>query len=282
MNQQWKIGDVEVTCIVETSFEVPADGVVQNFTAAGIAEHLGVLQPAYLTDTLLLRISIHTFAIRCGDRRIIVDTCFGNDHELPGIGALHTTHLDSLADAGFDRHSVDTVVCTHLHFDHVGWNTMLVDGQWVPTFPNAEYLFGAAAHAHWSKHEQAYDGLDECIVPIIDAGLHRFVETDHRLTPEVRLVPTPGHTPGHVSVLIESADQAALITGDMVHHPVQIVRHEWSSVPDHDAVVSVATRRAVFADVAERGALVLGTHFAEPASGYITRLGDGWAWQPQP
>jgi len=280
MNQQWKVGDVEVTCIVETSFEVPADSVVQNFTGAGIAEHLGVLQPAYVTDTLLLRISIHTFAIRCGDRRIIVDTCFGNDHQLAGIGPLHTTHLESLALAGFDRLSVDTVVCTHLHFDHVGWNTMLVDGEWVPTFPNAEYLFGATEHAHWSKHEQAYDGLEECIVPIIDAGLHRFVETDHEVTPEIRLVPTPGHTLGHVSVRIDSGGESAFITGDMVHHPAQIFRHDWPSVPDHDAVVSVATRRTVFSDLADSGSLVLGTHFAEPTAGYITTRVHGWSWQP--
>jgi glyoxylase-like metal-dependent hydrolase (beta-lactamase superfamily II) len=119
-------------------------------------------------------------------------------------------------------------------------------------------------------------------VPIITAGLHRFVDTDHRITPEVCLVPTPGHTPGHVSVRIESGDQSALITGDMVHHPAQIVRHDWPSVPDHDPAVSVSTRRAVFADAAERGVLVFGTHFAEPAAGYITRRGEGWAWQPQP
>ena len=282
MNQQWKIGDVEVTCVVETAFDVPADGVVQSFVAAEVADHLDVLQPAYITNSLLLRISIHTFAIRSGDQKIIVDTCFGNDHDLPGIGALHTSHLDALADAGFERHSVDTVVCTHLHFDHVGWNTMLVDGEWVPTFPNAEYLFGATEHAHWSKHEQAYDGLDECIVPIIAAGLHRFVGTDHRITPEIHLVPTPGHTPGHVSVRIDSGGESALITGDMVHHPVQIVRHDWASVPDHDPTVSVATRRQIFSDLAARRALVLGTHFAEPTAGYITERGDGWAWQPQP
>jgi glyoxylase-like metal-dependent hydrolase (beta-lactamase superfamily II) len=181
MNQQWKIGDVEVTCVVETAFDVPPDVVVQGFVAADLADHIGVLQPAYITDSLLLRLAIQTFAIRAGDQRIIVDTCFGNDHDLPGIGKLQTRHLDALADAGFDRHSVDTVVCTHLHVDHVGWNTMLVDGAWVPTFPNAEYLFGATEHAHWSKHEQAYDGLDECIVPVVAAGLHRFVETDTHL-----------------------------------------------------------------------------------------------------
>ena len=95
-------------------------------------------------------------------------------------------------------------------------------------------------------------------------------------------MPTPGHTPGHVSVRIESGGQSALITGDMVHHPAQIFRHDWPSVPDHDAVASVATRTAIFPDLANGGVLVLGTHFAEPASGYITRRGDGWGWQPQP
>jgi glyoxylase-like metal-dependent hydrolase (beta-lactamase superfamily II) len=282
MNQRWQIGDVEVTCVVETAFDVPAEVIVKDFSAVDLGDSLAVLQPSYITDSLLLRLSIQSFAIRVGDRRIIVDTCFGNDHDLPGIGMLHTAHLEALAGAGFERQTVDTVVCTHLHTDHVGWNTMLVDGEWVATFPNAEYLFGATEHAHWSKHEQAYAGLDECIDPIIAAGLHRFVETDHEITPEIRLVPTPGHTPGHVSVRIDSGGRSAVITGDMVHHPAQIFRHDWPSVPDHDPITAVASRRAMFSSLVDSGVLVLGTHFAEPASGYITRREGGWGWTPQP
>ena len=281
MAQRWQVGDVEITCVTEVVFDVPASVLVREFDGDALTDDLSLLQPDYLTDTMLLRIAIQTFAIRSGDHRLLVDTCFGNDHQLPYFSELRTDHLASLADAGFERTSVDTVVCTHLHMDHVGWNTMLVDGQWVPTFPGAQYLFNWIEHDHWSKREQVDAGLAECIDPIIEAGLHRWVGTDHVITPEVRLVPTPGHTPGHVSVSIESRGETALITGDMIHHPVQILRLEWASVPDFDPVRAVATREAMYPTLADGGVLVLGTHFNEPTAGHIVRRGDAWAWTPQ-
>jgi glyoxylase-like metal-dependent hydrolase (beta-lactamase superfamily II) len=281
MNQSWSVGDVEITCVTETMFEVPAGVLVRDFDPAVLADHLGVLQPAYLTDSMLLRIAIQTFAIQSGDHRLIVDTCFGNDHHLPYFSSLHTTHLESLAEAGFDRSMVDSVVCTHLHMDHVGWNTMLEEGTWVPTFPNAEYLFGELEYQHWRRHEQADAGLHESIDPVIAAGLHHFVDADHQITPEVSLVPTPGHTPGHVSVRIESGGEVALISGDMVHHPVQIFCHDWASVPDFDPVASVATRQTMFPGLADHDVLLLGTHFHNPTGGHIRRRDDGgWCWSP--
>ncbi|MCU1395568.1 MAG: beta-lactamase [Ilumatobacteraceae bacterium] len=285
MNQRWNVGEVEITCVMETAFEVPPEVLVRGFDGAALAPHLDVLQPDHLTDTMLLRIAIQSFLVHSGDRRIIVDTCFGNDHALPYFGDLRTEHLRSLADAGFARDSVDTIVCTHLHMDHVGWNTMLVGGAWVPTFPNAEYLFSTLEYEHWLRREQFDAGLVECVEPIIAAGLHRWVDVapgvDHAITPEVRLVSTPGHTPGHTSVRIESGGEAAIITGDMIHHPVQVFHHDWASVPDFDPVTSVATREREYAQLADDGVLVLGTHFHEPTSGHIVRAGDRWGWQPQ-
>ncbi|MCU1365421.1 MAG: fold metallo-hydrolase [Ilumatobacteraceae bacterium] len=281
MAQRWQVGDVEITCVTEVAFDVPASVLVRDFDGDALTDELSVLQPDYLTDSMLLRIAIQTFAIRSGEHRLLVDTCFGNDHQLPYFGDLRTDHLTSLADAGFDRSTIDSVVCTHLHMDHVGWNTMLVDGAWVPTFPNAQYLFGSIEYDHWRKREQFDAGLVECIDPILEAGLHRWVETDHVITPEVRLVPTPGHTPGHVSVRIDSGGEAALITGDMIHHPVQIVRHEWASVPDFDPVEAVATRETNFPVMADGRVLVLGTHFNEPTGGHIIRRGDRWTWAAQ-
>ncbi len=281
MFQHWTVGEVEITCVTETTFDVPPEVLIRTFAADDLGEHLAMLQPGYMTDEFLLRIAIQSFAIRSGPHRLIVDTCFGNDHELPYFGDLRTTHLDSLASIGFGRDAVDSVVCTHLHMDHVGWNTVLDDGAWVPTFPNAQYLFHTTEYEHWLRHEQYDAGLAESIEPVIAAGLHRFVDGDHRITPEVRLVPTPGHTPGHVSVRIESAGQAAVITGDMIHHPVQVVRHRWASVPDFDAVTSVATREATYPELADDDVLVLGTHFIAPTAGHIRRHGDGWSWEPQ-
>ncbi len=281
MFQQWRIGEVEVTCVTETMFDVPPEVIVRDFDPAQVEADNDVLQPDYLTDGGMLRIAIQSFAIISGGHRLIVDTCFGNDHELPYFSGLRTNHLDSLASIGFDRSVVDSVVCTHLHMDHVGWNTMLEDGRWVPTFPNAAYLFSEREYEHWRKHEQFDAALAESIDPILDGGLHRFVDGDHRITNEVALVATPGHTPGHVSVRIDSRGESALITGDMVHHPVQVFHPEWASLPDDDPVVSVATRAALFPDLAERRVLVMGTHFAEPTAGHIRRDGAGWAWHPR-
>jgi glyoxylase-like metal-dependent hydrolase (beta-lactamase superfamily II) len=280
--QQWRVGDVEITCVIETAYEMPGEYLVRDFDLSSLGATADVLRPNHLTQADLLRISIQSFVIRSAGRTIIVDTCFGNDHDLPypNMVGFRSDLLGELVAAGVDRHSVDVVLCTHLHLDHVGWNTMLVDDAWVPTFPNAEYLFTATELAHWQDSEVIDKSSRESIEPIIDAGLHRIVTTDHQITEEVRLVPTPGHTPGHVSVRVDSAGEAAWITGDMLHHPVQVLRPEWSSLPDHDAVLSVATREAVFPGLADDAVLVLGTHFAEPTAGHVVRHGRGWSWSP--
>jgi glyoxylase-like metal-dependent hydrolase (beta-lactamase superfamily II) len=282
--QQWHVGDVEISCVTETMYEMPGEYLVRGFDLAALGAEADVLRPNHLTQADLLRISIQSFVVRSEGRTILVDTCFGNDHDLPypNMVGFRSDLLGALAAAGFDRHRVDVVVCTHLHLDHVGWNTMLVDAVWVPTFPNAEYLFTAAELAHWQDTEVIDRSSRESVEPIIDAGLHRIVAADHQITSEVRLVPTPGHTPGHVSVRIDSAGEAGWITGDMVHHPVQVLRPEWSSLPDHDALLSVATREAVFRELADHAALVFGTHFAEPTAGRVLRQGSRWSWSPLP
>ena len=171
-------------------------------------------------------------------------------------------------------------MCTHLHFDHVGWNVIRTDDGWEPTFPNAQYLFGNDEYDHWREDPDPNKANDECVQLLVDAGLTRLVPDDHVITPELRLIPTPGHTPGHVSVRIESRRQAALITGDMVHHPIQIVRPDWRSGPDYDPPAATATRRALFGELADTDVLVLGTHFNAPSGGHVRSVGDGWTWAP--
>src|SRR5262249_48238282 len=146
---------------------------------------------------------------------------------------------------GFARETVDAVVCTHLHVDHVGWNTMKDGGRWVPTFPNARYLIGAREYEHWKEgnREETQQIMADSGAPVFDAGLADMVEMDHRISPELWLVPTPGHTPGHVSVAIESKGETAIITGDMMHHPCQIGRPDWSAEFDSDKQASAACRR---------------------------------------
>jgi glyoxylase-like metal-dependent hydrolase (beta-lactamase superfamily II) len=225
--------------------------------------------------------SIHALIIQTPTRRILVDTCLGNDkpRDIPGWSHRQGPFLKDLSDAGLDRASIDTVVCTHLHVDHVGWNTMLVDGQWVPTFPNARYLLGQAEFEYWraEHHGPAQRTLfADSVQPVFDAGLVDLVATDHQLCPEVQLVPTLGHTPGHVSVAIQSRGEQALITGDFIHHPCQLARPDWAAAPDFDQAASTRTRREVFGRLAGQPTLVIGTHFAGPTAGRIVRDGDAY------
>jgi glyoxylase-like metal-dependent hydrolase (beta-lactamase superfamily II) len=167
-------------------------------------------------------------------------------------------------------------MCTHLHVDHVGWNTMLVDGKWVPTFENARYLYGETEFEHWRGEGEGDYGplLADSIMPVFDAGLVDLVQQDQQICPEIRLVPTPGHTPGHVSVMIESKGESALITGDFLHHPCQFAHPEWSSSPDVDRPQAIATRRAIYEKLAGSPTLVIGTHFATPTAGHLVKDGD--------
>ena len=231
-------------------------------------------------------ISFQCFVLRSQGRTAMIDTCIGNDRkrEFDVFCNMQNTFLEDLATAGFPPSSVTDVLCTHLHFDHVGWNTHLVDGQWVPTFPQARYLFGKREWQHW-QHLRATNGyhhmdhLVDSIDPILAAGLEHFIEPDFRLTEEVRLFPTPGHTPGHCSVLIESRGQQAVITGDMMHNPVQIAIPGTEARFDMDKAQAARTRCEFVQRYNNTDTLVIGSHFAEPTSGKI--VSDGKAWKLQ-
>ena len=243
---------------------------------------LAWLRPHFADDAGRLRMSIHAFVVETPDRRIVVDTCLGNDKQdrrIPHWNNLQGPFLRDLAEAGYPRESIDTVLCTHLHVDHVGWNTMRADGRWVPTFPRARYLMGRAEFAHWTGdhgREDMRPVLADSVLPVHDAGLVDLVETDHALCPEVSLVPTFGHTPGHVSVRIASRGEEALITGDFLHHPCQIAHPDWSSTADWDAEQAHRTRLRMYQELADRPVLVLGTHFAGATAGRIVRDGEGF------
>ncbi len=161
----------------------------------------------------------------------------------------------------------------------MGWNTRLVNGRWIPTFPNARYLIARTEYDYWLQqqedplHRQVFD---DSVQPIWEAGLVDLVATDHVLCQEVRLSPTPGHTPGHVSVHIASGGQRAVITGDFVHHPFQFARPDWSARIDHDSQQSVHTRREAFAQFVAGNVLVIGTHFCNPTAGYLRRDVDAF------
>jgi glyoxylase-like metal-dependent hydrolase (beta-lactamase superfamily II) len=277
---RWRIGDVTVTKVLEleatggTRFVLPA-------ATPDAVRALGWLQPHFADERGRLRMSVHALVVDTPSRRILVDTCIGNNKErrIPGWSRLQRPFLRDLEDAGHPRASIDTVVCTHLHVDHVGWNTMLVDGRWVPTFPSARYLMGRTEFAHWRSRRTDDDhqaAFVDSVQPVWDAGLVELVETDHRVCDEVSLLPTPGHTPGHASVRIVSRGEEALITGDFLHHPCQMARLDWPSSADHDPERARRTREDMFARLAGTRALVIGTHFATPTAGRIVRDGDAF------
>lgn len=275
----WQIGDVRVTKIVELEMAGGTRFLLPQATREA-ALQIPWLAPHFMNEDGRLIMSIHALVIETPTRRMIVDTCLGNDKQgrgVPGWNNLSGPFLRDLAAAGFPRESIDTVMCTHLHVDHVGWNTMKVDGKWVPTFPNARYLIGRTEFEHWRDQESQPDQkviFGDSVQPVFDAGLVDLVNTDHQISPEVSFVPTLGHTPGHVSVRISSKGKEALITGDFVHHPCQMAHPEWAAAVDFDSTASTATRRRMFGVLAETPVLVIGTHFAGPTAGHIVRDGD--------
>ena len=210
--------------------------------------------------------------------KLVVDTCVGNDkaRSLLGGQTLSTPFLEHLEAAGWTRDGVNAVVCTHLHVDHVGWNTMRENDRWVPTFPKARYFIGKREFEYWaavSEGEQP-EIMADSVQPILDAGLVDLVAMDHRISAEVRLMPSPGHTPGHVCVVIESEGETAVITGDMTHHPCQLAHPDWSPAFDSDPKAAADTRAGLFARWADDEVLVIGTHYAAPTAGRIRRDSD--------
>ena len=274
---QWQVGNVKITKVVELEATGGSRFILPDATRDAV---LGIdwLQPHFMDADGRLIMSIHALIVETPDRRIMVDTCLGNDKRraIPGWNMRSGPFLRDIAAAGYPRESIDTVLCTHLHVDHVGWNTMRVDGAWKPTFPNARYLIGRKEWDHWSAegaNRRGDDPFGDSVKPVFDAGLVDFIEADHVICPEIRLEPTPGHTPGHVSVRISSRGEAALITGDVMHHPCQMAHPEWPSSADSDPAQARATREALLDHCADAPLLVIGTHFAGPTAGHVVRDG---------
>jgi glyoxylase-like metal-dependent hydrolase (beta-lactamase superfamily II) len=277
---RWKVGDATVTKIVELEIAGSITWILPDAKPERLAA-VPWLAPHFADAEGRGVMSVHALVIESGDRRILVDTCVGNDkaRPIPGWDRRQGPFLADLAAAGYPAESIDTVCCTHLHVDHVGWNTRLEKGRWVPTFPNARYLFAERELAYWKEQkDQSFgDVFGDSVQPILDAGLADLVAGDHALAPELRLEPTPGHTPGHVSVRLRSRGEEAVISGDLMHHPVQCAHPDWASSADVDPELARRTRRS-FLEGSERSrALVFGTHFAGPTAGRVVR--DGAAFR---
>jgi glyoxylase-like metal-dependent hydrolase (beta-lactamase superfamily II) len=276
---RWQIGGVRISRIVEIEGSSPGTFFFKEATPEKLLQHAW-LKPHFMTEEGMLISSIHAFVVESQGKTIVVDTCVGNDktREVKNWNMRKGRFLEDMAEAGFPRERVTTVLCTHLHVDHVGWNTMLRDGKWVPTFPKARYLIGRKEWDYWSKAQNESDKAiqNDSVRPILDAGLADLVESDHKLTSEVYLESTPGHTPGHVSVRIDSKGAAAVVTGDLMHHPVQIGTPNLGSRFDVSPEVARKTRTEFLEKYRDGKTLVLGTHFATPTGGRVVSEGGSF------
>lgn len=251
------------------------------------------LGPALMApDTGELILSYHSYVLRTPQRTILVDTCVGNGKDRASMPAWHrldTPYLARLARAGVRPEDVDAVLCTHLHADHVGWNTRAVDGRWVPTFPRARYLMARTEYAHYAAMHADADATPvnrgsfvDSVLPVVECGQAELVDSTHvvALEPDGRicLEPAPGHTPGNVTVAVRGGGREALLCGDVIHHPIQLAL-PWLTLPaDHDPAIADATRRALLERCADTQTLVLTGHFPDPTAGFVRRAGSAYAF----
>jgi glyoxylase-like metal-dependent hydrolase (beta-lactamase superfamily II) len=275
---QWKVGKVKITKVVELE-TVGSTRFILPLASNEEIRKLPWLIPHFATEEGRLKMSIHSLVVETPNRRIVVDTGLGNDKQgrnVPTWNGRSGPFLETLTLAGFPPDTIDTVLCTHLHVDHVGWNTRLAGGQWVPTFANARYVFGRTEYEHWRDHSAlpAHVAVfTDSVKPIMDAGKAELIESDARLTDEISLIPTPGHSPGHMSIHIASDGEEAVLAGDVAHHPCQMAHLDWSSTADSDPKQSVVARRELFSRFADRPVLVIGGHYD---AGYIKREGEAF------
>ncbi|WP_432106402.1 MBL fold metallo-hydrolase [Streptomyces sp. AA1529] len=274
----WTVGELAVHRVDEAPLPAPTGRwLLPGATAEVVARH-DWLRPDFADRDGTLRLASHSFAFSVGGLRVLVDTGIGNGKPRanPAWHDLRTDYPERLEAAGFPPDSVDLVLLTHLHTDHVGWNTRAQNGDWVPTFPNARYVTSRTEREFWAGHpmdEARARMFRDSVHPVEEAGQLDLVDLPEAgldLAPGLRLLPTPGHTPGHFAVRLDSAGEAALLTGDCVHHPVQLPEPGIGSCVDIDPRQSEATRRTLLAALADTGTLVLGTHFPPPTAGRVT------------
>jgi len=276
----WRIGKVRITKVVELE-TIGSTRFILPLASKEEIQKLPWLIPHFATEEGRLKMSIHSLVVETPKHRIVVDTGLGNNKKGRGVPTWNDRagpFLETLTAAGFPPDSIDTVLCTHLHVDHVGWNTKLVDGQWLPTFPNAQYVFGKTEYEHWRDHSHEPSQaavFQDSVKPIMDAGRAELIASDARLTDEIRMIPTCGHSPGHMSLHIVSDGEEGLLTGDVAHHPCQMAHLDWSSTADSDPKQSAVTRRELFSRFADRPVLVIGGHFD---AGHIERDGEAFRY----
>jgi glyoxylase-like metal-dependent hydrolase (beta-lactamase superfamily II) len=285
-----KLGEFELSRVVES--EVPfiePEVFLPDFTSDVLEANADWLYPHYIDPASgRLIFAFQSYILRTSRHVILVDTCVGNNKSRPARPMWHMQngpYLADLATAGVRPEEVDFVLCTHLHVDHAGWNTQLIDGRWVPTFPNAKYIFARKEHHFWERrYRDGTEGsvpniYEDSVLPVVEAGQAVLVEMDHQIDDGVWFEPAPGHTEGNVVINLRSGGAAGVLSGDVMHHPLQLVRPAWSSRACEDRVLSATTRQAFIERYADTDTLIAPAHFASPSMGRIYRKGEAFAYR---
>lgn len=279
------IGDIVVKRVVEAEGAfAPVDFLLPAFNASLLDEHPW-LDEKYVNKNKQVMMSFHSYVIRAGRHVILVDGCVGNDKERPLRPVWHRQQgpfLQRLAASGVKAEEITLVFCTHLHADHVGWNTKLVNGRWVPTFPNARYLFARTEYEHWEKLHRAgekpnHDSFADSVLPVMDAKQADLVASDHEIDHGLHLEAAPGHTPGTCLLHARSGAAHGIFSGDVIHTPVQLADPGLSSRFCSDAELSARTRRALCERIADTPSVLFTGHFPAPSASRIVRLGNSFS-----
>lgn len=282
------IGEIKIARVVEMEGPMmrPTD-LLPAVTSEILDAHRSWLEPHFLSSDGIFIMSIQSFVVRTDQHAILVDTCVGNDKQrnVPAWSNLNLPYLRDLSVAGYAAEDIDVVLCTHLHVDHVGWNTRLINGQWVPTFPNARYLFTEQEWEFWSEKPdiQSYNlaSIEDSVLPVIESGQAEFVKRDYGIDDGAWLEFTPGHTPGHVALHLSSRGEGAVLAGDILHHPIQVAEpHLRAEYLDIDPVAAEATRLSFLKHYGDKDELVFGSHFANPSGGHIRTEGESFRFLP--
>ncbi|MGW7069301.1 MBL fold metallo-hydrolase [Streptomyces sp. NPDC054855] len=280
----WTVGDLTVHRVDEVHLPPQTGPWLLPGATPEIVARSPWLQPDFADEQRVLRLASHSFAVEVDGLRVLVDTGIGNGKQRanPAWDNLDSDYLTRLTQAGFSPETVDLVVLTHLHTDHVGWNTRAEGDDWVPTFPNARYVTARSEWDYWAgvdMDEPRRQMFRDSVHPIEEAGLLDLVDVPAGgadIAQGVRLRPTPGHTPGQVAVELRSHGESALITGDCIHHPVQLTHPDLGSCVDIDPAAAARTRHQLLGELSGTSTLLLGSHFPPPTAGHVITEGDAY------
>jgi glyoxylase-like metal-dependent hydrolase (beta-lactamase superfamily II) len=288
MSLKFTVGDFTIHRIIEqeTTF-LQANDALPTLTPELLAENRAWLQQIGALDTNdTLILCFQSYIIKTPHHTILIDSCIGNDKPRPLRPKWNMktddAYMRALAAGGFSVNDIDFVMCTHLHVDHVGWNTRLENGRWVPTFPKARYVFGKGEFDYWNKEnaKAPVAPFVDSVLPVVEAKKAEIVTNDFSIGDHIRILPTPGHTPGHVAFTLGRAKDEAVFAGDLIHTPLQLRYPELSPKFDIDPVQAANTRRSFLERYCDTDTLCCTAHFPSPSSGKIRRHGNGFSCEP--